>query len=243
MITPVNNTVEDYYVRYTEKDHEVWAMLMSRSNFLLSRASMEFLEGLKQVKFSQTHIPRLSDINDRLLQATGWRYQPTTGAVSNLEFFEALYNQTFLFAVDIRPQEELNFCKLPDVFHDMFGHAALLCNDQFCVFLKELGAICRRATHADAVAILSRMYWYTAEVGLIKENGETRYYGGSIISSATEIGNVFDNKDTRIYPFSVEGIIDTPYDSYHVNSQYFTIDSMNQLNECLPLLREKLCQS
>ena len=47
------------------------------------------------------------------------------------------------------------------------------------------------------VAILGSIYWFTVEFGLIKENGQMKFYGGGVASSVSEIENFLVCKDMR----------------------------------------------
>jgi phenylalanine-4-hydroxylase len=119
----------------------------------------------------------------------------------------------------------------------VFGHAALLTDAPFADFLEELGKLgARNKSDERKMKYLASIYWYTAEVGLIMENGTLKYYGGSIISSASEIETVYkDDSIKKIYSAAMAG--QTPYDSYTVNSNYFIIDKLTDLNDSLEEIR------
>ena len=42
----------------------------------------------------------------------------------------------------------------------------------------------------NEIRLISQLYWYTVEFGLIKENGELKYYGAGIAGSIAEINSV-----------------------------------------------------
>jgi len=75
---------------------------------------------------------------------------------------------------------------------------------------------------------LSRIYWYTIEFGMIREDDETKIYGAGIISSYGETKNATDSSTQKI-PFDVSIIIDTPYRNDIIQDKYFVIDSFEQL--------------
>jgi phenylalanine-4-hydroxylase len=45
--------------------------------------------------------------------------------------------------------------------------------------------------------LLGAIYWFTVEFGLIRENGQMKFYGGGVASSVKEIKNAISNKDLR----------------------------------------------
>jgi phenylalanine-4-hydroxylase len=174
---------------------------------------------------------------------TGWRYQPDDRVAGMGDFFNALSKRIFVSATQVRSREELHFCKLPDIFHDVFGHAALLMYEPFSVFLQELGKLgVYYRNNAAKLQYLANLYWYTAEVGLIREEGELRYYGGSIISSTNEFNTVYQSAAAKLN-FSVDGVGNTPYNSYAVNNVYYIVDHLTALNESLPLILQQLQKS
>lgn len=228
---------------YTPQDHMIWSLLCQRLAGSLSRASNVFREGFEKVSLAPDHVPDLPQLNRVLRSFTGWQYEYATGHVTNAIFLKALARKTFLCARQVRSMEELAFCKLPDIFHDVYGHAAMLADEPFSDFLHQLGAIAVEYGNNDEVMkSLSSIYWYTAEVGLIHEDKEIRYYGGSIASSLSEIETVY-SPGTAILNYSVEEVMNTPYDSYAVNNQYYIIDSMPDLNYSLGAVREILSSS
>lgn len=228
---------------YTPQDHAVWSLLRQRLAGSLPSASNLFREGLEKICLSPNNVPDLSQLNSVLRSFTGWQYEYATGHVTNADFLVSLAQRTFLCAQQVRSMDELAFCKLPDIFHDVYGHAAMLADQQFANFLQELGAIAGTyAGNDEVIKSLSNIYWYTAEVGLINEDREIRFYGGSIASSLSEIDTVY-SPGTAILNYSVEEVMNTVYDSYAVNNQYYIIDSMSELNYSLGAIREILASS
>jgi phenylalanine-4-hydroxylase len=228
--------MEQQYERYSQEDHEIWSILMKRIKGSLDKANKEYLKGLEIVNFSSDRVPTFDEVNSKLMPLTGWQYQPVEGSVSNYEFFEALSKKIFLSSIDIRSRDELEFCKLPDIFHDLFGHAPMLTDQSFCDFLEQLGLLSQGFPSEKNLKYLSRLYWYTAEVGLVMEDKNLCYYGGSIISSLKEIETVL-SPDTEKLSYNLDNIIHTNYDSYTVNNQYYVVNDLSILNESLDGLK------
>ncbi|HCK22983.1 MAG TPA: phenylalanine-4-hydroxylase, partial [Bacteroidetes bacterium] len=83
--------------------------------------------------------------------------------------------------------------------------------------------------------LISRIYWYTVEFGLIRDNGILRIYGSGILSSTGE--SVYCLKSgipSKRLDYNVEKILDTPYIKDKFQEQYFVIDSCLDLFESLP---------
>lgn len=224
--------------QYVKDDHERWSCLMKKKTQLLHQASDAFLRGFEIISLPEDRIPELDEINSVLQPLTGWRYEVSPPEADTNSFFLALSKRVFLSAPALRSWDELNFCKLPDIFHDVFGHAALLTDAPFADFLEELGKLgVKNKSDAGKMKFLSSIYWYTAEVGLIYENNTLKYYGGSIISSASEIETVY-KKDSVKQAYSTAMVGQTPYDSYVVNSNYFIVNSLTDLNQSIQEIRQ-----
>jgi len=218
---------------YSRADHATWAYLMGRADQYLGRVNKEYLDGWQQLQLPENRIPYFHELNDKLAPLTGWQYTAAPGIVSMEDFLIALSRKQFLSSVDIRPEDELDFCKLPDIFHDVFGHAALLANRPFCDFLEALGRLSvQYAGNGYVIQYLANIYWYTAEVGLVMEGNELKYYGGSIVSSISEINTVYSDHTVK-HPFAVNKVGATSYDSYAVNDVYFVVPRLSALNDCL----------
>jgi phenylalanine-4-hydroxylase len=228
------------YEQYTREDHDRWAFLYNRSQRALSETNREFREGLQLLNMPHDQVPRFEQLNEKLNALTGWQYQAADEPVTNAEFMTALAAKTFLATTQIRSQEELDFCKLPDIFHDVFGHAAMLTYAPFCTFLETIGKLCIQYIHDKAaVQTLANIYWYTAEVGLVTEDDKLKYYGGSVISSFSEIERVYSTESRKI-PFSFSAAGSTGYDSYAVNDVYFVTEDLRDLDSGIPELTRLL---
>ena len=78
---------------------------------------------------------------------------------------------------------------------------------------------------------LTRLYWYTVEFGLIRQDGELRIYGSGIVSSKGESIHCLESPAPNRIGFDLKRIMQTRYriDSYQ--KTYFVIDSYEELIE------------
>ena len=77
------------YVSYSAKEHEVWQTLYHRqANILPGRAATAYLEGLDKLALSSDKIPQLPEVNQRLMQTTGFEVAPVEALISARAFFE-----------------------------------------------------------------------------------------------------------------------------------------------------------
>jgi phenylalanine-4-hydroxylase len=219
------------YDKYTAEDHQVWQILFERQIVNLpDAASEEFLEGIKRINFTSDHIPDFTEVNKILRKYTGWQLHVVAGLLPNKEFFELMKNKRFCATTWLRKMSQLDYLEEPDMFHDVFGHVPLLTNPDLCHFLEGLSLIALKYIDNElAIELVSRLYWYTVEFGLIREHGKLRIYGAGILSSVGETKYSLESDIPQRVPYNVEEIIDTPYIKDKYQEKYFVIDSYEQL--------------
>ncbi len=225
------------YDNYTSESHHVWELLyQEQAQVLANRATSTFLNGIKTIQFESNKIPRFTTINNILRQSTGWEVYAVPGLIDNKPFFELLAQKKFPATTWLRTLAQLKYIEEPDMFHDVFGHVPLLSEPYFAGFLNGMSQIALKyIEHNSAIELLSRLYWYTVEFGLIIENKNIKIYGAGILSSPGE--SVYSLSDTAThYPFDLEHILSTPYIKDCFQGQYFVAQSYEQLYRSLPQL-------
>ena len=229
------------YARYTADDQWVWRTLFERQMQVLPTvASHRFLEGLPRINFQADCIPDFAATNPLLDQATGWSLVAVPGIVDDRTFFELLAARRFPATTWLRTPAQLDYLEEPDMFHDVFAHVPLLTDPFFADFLQAVGTLALRHLHDPyAVELLSRLYWFTVEFGLIAEGGTLRIYGAGILSSAGETRFCLSDEPAR-RPFDVADILATPYVKDRMQDVYFVIDSYEQLVASVPALEAEL---
>lgn len=228
------------YHKYTSEDYEVWKLLYERQmNQLTGLAEHAYLDGIRAIGFQPNVIPRFTQVNEVLMEYTGWSLEVVKGLIDNKLFFELLQNKRFPASTWFRKKSELDYLEEPDMFHDVFGHVPLLTNNDFVNFLQGLSEIALRHIEDEwVIELISRLYWYTVEFGLINTQEGLRIYGAGILSSSGEsVYSLYDKRPKR-YPFDVAHIMSFPYIKDHFQEQYFVIDSYRQLYDSVGDIEE-----
>ena len=217
------------YAAYTPADHDTYRRLYERQAALVQgRACNEFIAALPSLGPSEC-IPRFDQVNERLHKATGWEIVTVPGLIPEVPFFSLLASRRFPVTDWIRKPEEFDYIVEPDVFHDLFGHVPLLFDPVFADHMQEYGKGGLKAHRLGACELLSRLYWYTVEFGLIRQKDGLRAYGAGILSSPGELRYALESPEPRRLPLAIERVMRTPYriDSYQ--QAYFVIDSFREL--------------
>jgi len=236
------------YEAYTAEDFKVWKILYERQMPNLPKsASQAYLDGVEILKFTADRIANFEELNKILKETTGWAVQVVPGLIDDDLFFGLLNNRRFPSSTWLRKMEQLDYLEEPDMFHDAFAHMPLLTNQPYVDFLEKLSGIALK--HIDdpwAIQLLSRIYWFTIEFCLIRENGELKIYGAGILSSAGETKFSLSDEPAH-YPYEVRRIMNQEYWKNKFQDKYFVIESYEQLYNSIPeieaVLEEMLAEN
>ncbi len=225
---------QQIYSNYTQQDFKVWKTLFNRQLELLNPiVSVEYLNALKLVNFRSDKIPDFEEVNAILKTTTSWSLEVVPNISEQKEFFEFLSQKKFTATCWLRTMKQLDYLEEPDMFHDVFGHVPLLCNQSYVNFFKGISDIAlKNIDNANAIKLLGRLYWFTIEFGLIKEEGQLKIYGAGIISSKGETEHCLSQKAKQL-PFDIQTIFETDYRTDVFQEIYFVIDSFEQLYNSL----------
>ena len=76
---------------------------------------------------------------------------------------------------------------------------------------------------------IAAAYWFTIEVGLVREKGAIRVYGAAIASSPKEI--MFATQDTapNLIRFNLDRVMRSQYNMLELQQTYFVLDDIDEL--------------
>jgi len=217
-------------IHWSAAEHATWQELVQRQRPTLAElACPAYLEGTQYLQLPQERIPHLADLDQRLLDSSGWRTEPVPALIDFSRFFTLLSTRRFPVATFIRSRAEMDYLQEPDVFHEIFGHCPLLTNPAFARFTEVYGQLGLAASKEDRT-YLARLYWFTVEFGLIQDQqGQRSLYGGGILSSPTETAYAYSSDVPERLPFDLLTVLRTPYRIDILQPVYFYLDSIEQL--------------
>lgn len=219
------------YVAWNAEEDQIWHDLVTRQLGMVEQhACSAYLEGLKLLDLPSERVPQLPEINRVLQQTTGWRVEPVPALINFDRFFNLLANKQFPVATFLRTREEFDYLQEPDFFHEIFGHCAMLTNPDFAAFTEKYGKLGQYATPKQR-AYLARLYWFTVEFGLVKEQGQLKIYGGGILSSPGETRYALDDDKPLRSPFDVQMVLRTPYRIDIMQPVYYVLNDIGDLFE------------
>ena len=218
-------TVPQHWDELTAEDHWVWDTLFARQQTLLhGRAVASFGQGLDVLHLSRPGVPNFDELNEKLQARTGWTVVAVPGLVPDDVFFRHLSERRFPAGNFIRAADQLDYLEEPDVFHDVFGHVPLLAQPDVADFMQALGHLGLQALDKGALHRLARLYWYTVEFGLARENGALKIYGAGILSSFGESHYSLESARPHRLDFDLRRVLRTNYRTDSFQLSYFVIE-------------------
>jgi len=232
--------IQQTYEDYTADQHEVWAELVRRRRPQLeSYACREYLQGYEIIGLQGDRLPNLSAITARLKPRTGWSATPVSGFLPKEAFFEMLAARMFPTTTYLRGRDSLEYTPEPDIFHDVFGHVPMHAHPVFADFLQHYGSVCAAIEDQTILERLGRLFWYTVEFGLIRQDGKIKVYGSGVISSHGECSNVL-NGGCEVLDFNLDEILDTRVKVDEIHKRLFVIESFHQVYEAMHEAEKRL---
>jgi phenylalanine-4-hydroxylase len=221
--------IEQDYAAYTSDQHVLWDELVARRMAQLEHcACREYLQGWHALGLGQKQIPHLSAISQRLRQRTGWRVQPVSGFMPSRAFFEMLEARQFPATTWLRSRESMDYTPAPDMLHDALGHLPMFADQSFADAVAEYGRVCHAMASEEQLERMGRLYWYTFEFGLIRQDGEVKVYGSGVASSQQECTNVLSG-GCEIRDFSVSEVLNTTVKVDEIHKRLFAINSFAEI--------------
>lgn len=220
-------------IEWTHDENHTWNTLITRQTELVkTRASSEFLDGLKKINFSLDRVPQHTEINKRLKDFTGWQVEIVPALIPAKEFFTLLANKKFPAASFIRIPDELDYIQEPDIFHEFYGHVPLLTNQEYADFMEEFGKLALSITPKDRRRLF-RLFWFTIEFGLLKTPQGIKAYGGGMLSSIHETVYSVDSPIPKRVDFDALTALRTPYRIDIPQPLYYVLNDFHHLFKIL----------
>ncbi len=222
---------ENGIIHYTEDEHAVWNELITHQmDIVQGRVCQEFLDGLEMLNLPYNRIPQPDEVSKVLMEKTGWRVEPVPALINFDRFFRLLAEKRFPAASFIRSREEMDYLQEPDIFHEIFGHTAMLTQPAFADFTAAYGKAGMNASKQDRV-LLARLYWFTVEFGLVDSHQGIRSYGGGINSSPGECIYAIESDTPIRRRFDVIDALRTPYRIDIYQPLYYILHDMSDMYE------------
>ena len=216
---------------YTTEEHQVWATIWNALQPAHQlHACAEYRECLTKLNFEPDRIPQLREVNEKVQTISGFRLEPVAGLVQPRVFLENLADGVFLCTQYIRHHSTPLYTPEPDVVHEIIGHGVTLASEKLAELNRLFGKAVKRTQSAAALEELSRVYWFTIEFGVLREDGEIKAYGTGLLSSAGEMAEMHK---AELRPFDLDAAASEKYDPTRFQPVLFCAESFASMYDTL----------
>jgi len=139
----------------------------------------------------------------------------------------------------LRSRESLEYTPEPDIFHDVFGHVPMHAHPVFADFLQNYGLVCAGLSRQQDLDRMARLFWFTVEFGVIRQNGKIKLYGSGLISSHGESNYVLSG-GPEIRDFNLTEVLDRDFNISEMQKVLYAVESFEQIYEATREARERL---
>jgi phenylalanine-4-hydroxylase len=216
-------------IAYTEQEHELWRGLKSQLNVKhQENACQAFLDGAGILSLPDDEIPQLTDVSSKIHGITGFRMLPAVSLVPLDEFYGSLGKEIFAATQFIRHPSSPLFSPEPDMVHEVIGHGNALASKEIAELYRLVGEASARLTNRSALRLVSSVFWFCFEYGVIREGGRVTVLGASLLSSLAELNNFHD---AQMIPLSVTEMATHQYDVTTYQTELFYAQSYHQFED------------
>lgn len=219
-------------LEYRPEEVETWAKALGELDGLFpTHACREFLDAVERLNFRPDVVPQLQDVHNILQETTGFAIRPVAGLLHPRDFLNGLAFKTFHSTQYMRHFSQPMYTPEPDLIHEIIGHIPMLTNKYYADMVQQIGLASLYATDKE-IWHLTKVYWYTVEFGVVREDGDVKAFGAGILSSYGELEHMLSGKPefANLDPWAKQ-----PKMSYKDGFQkkYFVLDSFQDGAELL----------
>ena len=216
---------------YTELEHGVWKTIwQALGPAHHEHACAEYLDCVDRLAFDMDRIPQLDEVSQKVEAISGFRLEPVAGLVEPRIFLESLARGVFLSTQYIRHHSTPLYTPEPDVAHEIIGHAVTLASTRLAELNRLFGEAVKRTDDTSELDRLARVYWFTIEFGVLRENDGIKAYGTGLLSSAGELAEMHK---AELKPLDLDAAANNVYDPTHFQAVLFCADSFDEMYERL----------
>ncbi|KFD64723.1 hypothetical protein M514_09082 [Trichuris suis] len=218
-------------IQYTDEENHTWSILFERLKILYSKhACSDYLENFRLLEkeglFQPYRLPQLEDVSKFLKNRTGFELYPVAGYLSPKDFLNGLAFRVFHATQYIRHPADPFYSPEPDVCHELLGHAPMFASPEFAQFSQEIGLASLDATEEE-VKNLAKLYFFTVEFGICRQNGRNKVYGAGLLSSVSEFTHAMEGSP-KLLPLTIKGILEAECVISDFQNAYFICDDFRE---------------
>ncbi|MFJ1717129.1 phenylalanine 4-monooxygenase [Streptomyces sp. NPDC088260] len=218
-------------VVYSQAEHRTWRRVhRALWSAQAEHACQMALQAREQALIPAGGIPQHSEVGARLRALTGFDFTLAGGVVANKRFLGSMADGYFHAVQFVRHPAVPLYTPEPDVIHDVLGHGIHLAHPQFADLYRLFGRAAMRIENPDVLQMISDVYWFTLEYGVLEEKGRPMAYGAALLSSYGEMRQLHR---CHIRPLDIGAVLETSYTITGYQPVLFSARSMEEVTDIL----------
>ncbi|MFG3223913.1 phenylalanine 4-monooxygenase [Kitasatospora sp. NPDC048194] len=218
-------------VRYTDQEHETWrsvhqALVAAHRG----RVCAEVEQAREEAPIPADHVSQHAEVGDRLRSLSGFDFAVAGGFVPNKRFLGSMALGYFHAVQFVRHPALPLYTPEPDIIHDVFGHGTHLTSPWFADLYRLFGAAAQRVDSEDALDLISRVYWFSLEYGVLVQRRQVQAYGAALLSSYGEMARLHL---AEVRPWDLGQVLRQPFEVAGYQPTLFATRSLDHLAEVL----------
>jgi phenylalanine-4-hydroxylase len=104
----------------------------------------------------------------------------------------------------------------------------------FADFLQHYGKVCAALTNPNDLERMGRIFWFTVEFGVIRQDGEIKVYGSGLISSHGECSRIVGEDSSErpeIRRFNLDEVMDQEFSTSEMQRVLYAVKSFDEIYE------------
>ena len=215
-------------VEYSRAEHRVWEIVWDSLREGHARWACRESRALQSVlPLNPSRIPQLEEVNSRLMGVSGFRMEPVAGLIQSRTFLRYLGKRVFLSTQYMRHSSRPLYTPEPDVVHELIGHAATLVHPGIAELNRLMGLAADVADEEEMV-LISNVYWYTLEFGVVMEDGHPKAFGAGLLSSGGELERIGSGA-VALLDWDLDKISETGFDPTQFQDSLFVAPNFTRI--------------
>ncbi|MBC2874202.1 phenylalanine 4-monooxygenase [Streptomyces sp. TYQ1024] len=216
---------------YTRAEHRTWRRVHRAVwEAQAEHACRVALEAREEAPIPADEIPQHAEVGARLRALTGFDFTLAGGVVANKRFLGSMARGYFHAVQFVRHPAVPLYTPEPDVIHDILGHGIHLAHPGFADLYRLVGQAATRIENPDVLQMISDVYWFTLEYGVLEERGRPRAYGAALLSSYGEMRQLHR---CLVRPLDIGAVLATGYTITGYQPVLFSARGLNEVTETL----------
>ncbi|MDP6929611.1 MAG: hypothetical protein QF412_07915 [Planctomycetota bacterium] len=212
---------------HTTEELASWLDLRRKlSSLHQDKACRKILDLQGHLALSSDRIPQLAEVNAKLVEATGFRLQPSLRHPARESFMQGLRNRRHACSLRLRPGASSGFVPGSDLIGTYLGHAPALAHPEIAKCSQLFGLAFEVGNPCERLR-LEKVYRHCMGFGVVEEDGVVKAFGAGLLSSRSAL--IGFDRNSEWLDWDVDRMARTDGSESSDQQQYFVAPSLERM--------------